>query len=345
MKINEVIRKYRKEQHLTQEQVANYLGVTPPAVNKWESGISYPDITLLAPLARFLNIDVDTLLSFHDELTDMEISNIIKDLSTETSTLGYAISFQKASDLIKAYPNCNKLILYSAQILNAYLATAEVEDKDKYEKQIKAWFEKIALCEDKELANMAAVSLCQNYMSEGHYDKAQDLLDKIPPLGFDKRIVQANLLSVQEQYDKAYEIHETMLYQGANALIGTLMQIIQTLCKQKDYENALMFARLSRVVAEHFDLGKYIAASSEFMIALTMQDKAKSLLLFEEMINDMTFNCIKESRLYQHTLFKNNTDPRLFKEMLKKSFEKDESLDFIRNDPEFLVLMKKLCND
>jgi putative transcriptional regulator len=39
MKINEVIRKYRKEGNLTQEQIANYLGVTAPAVNKWVNGI------------------------------------------------------------------------------------------------------------------------------------------------------------------------------------------------------------------------------------------------------------------------------------------------------------------
>ncbi len=38
MKINEVIKKYRKEANLTLEQIANYLGVTAPAVNKWEKG-------------------------------------------------------------------------------------------------------------------------------------------------------------------------------------------------------------------------------------------------------------------------------------------------------------------
>lgn len=41
MKMNEVIRKYRKEWGLTQEQVAGYLGVSTPAVNKWESGVSH----------------------------------------------------------------------------------------------------------------------------------------------------------------------------------------------------------------------------------------------------------------------------------------------------------------
>lgn len=40
MKINEVIRYYRKKENLTQEQVANYLNISAPAVNKWENGVS-----------------------------------------------------------------------------------------------------------------------------------------------------------------------------------------------------------------------------------------------------------------------------------------------------------------
>lgn len=41
MKIHEVIRKNRKERGLTQEELAKYLGVSTPAVNKWEKGVSH----------------------------------------------------------------------------------------------------------------------------------------------------------------------------------------------------------------------------------------------------------------------------------------------------------------
>lgn len=68
MKINERIRAQRLAKKFTQEQVASYLGVTASAVNKWERGISYPDITLLPPLARLLDTDLNTLLSFQEEL-------------------------------------------------------------------------------------------------------------------------------------------------------------------------------------------------------------------------------------------------------------------------------------
>lgn len=49
---------------MTQEEMANRLGVTTPAVNKWENSNSKPDIELLAPIARLLDISLDTLLSF-----------------------------------------------------------------------------------------------------------------------------------------------------------------------------------------------------------------------------------------------------------------------------------------
>ena len=65
MKINEIIKERRLAKNMTQEQVASYLGVTAPAVNKWEKGSSYPDITLLPALARLLDTDLNTLLSFH----------------------------------------------------------------------------------------------------------------------------------------------------------------------------------------------------------------------------------------------------------------------------------------
>ena len=68
MKINEIIRERRLAKGLTQEQIANYLGVSTPAVNKWEKGTSYPDIVLLPTLARLLDTDLNTLLSFRDNL-------------------------------------------------------------------------------------------------------------------------------------------------------------------------------------------------------------------------------------------------------------------------------------
>ncbi|WP_026511296.1 helix-turn-helix domain-containing protein [Butyrivibrio sp. LC3010] len=62
MNIGKIIRKYRKEMGITQEEMAARLGVTTPAVNKWENGNTLPDIGLVAPIARLLEISTDELL-------------------------------------------------------------------------------------------------------------------------------------------------------------------------------------------------------------------------------------------------------------------------------------------
>lgn len=87
MAIGDIIRKYRKNKGMTQEEMAACLGVTTPAVNKWEKGNTLPDITLLVPIARLLGITTDELLSFKTELADEEInqylSNVQKDLENK----------------------------------------------------------------------------------------------------------------------------------------------------------------------------------------------------------------------------------------------------------------------
>lgn len=73
IKLGPRIASLRKSKSMTQEQLALALGVSPPAVSKWETGASCPDIALLCPLARALGTNVDTLLQFEETLTEEQI--------------------------------------------------------------------------------------------------------------------------------------------------------------------------------------------------------------------------------------------------------------------------------
>ena len=53
MKIGNRISEFRHEKGVTQEQLADFTGVSVAAVSKWETENSYPDITLLPSLAEF----------------------------------------------------------------------------------------------------------------------------------------------------------------------------------------------------------------------------------------------------------------------------------------------------
>jgi len=58
-----MIRRLREEKQMTQEQLADILHVSSKAVSKWETGQGFPDITLLEPIAKALDISMIELLS------------------------------------------------------------------------------------------------------------------------------------------------------------------------------------------------------------------------------------------------------------------------------------------
>ncbi len=74
MKIGEKIRELRRKQGLTQEKLAELLGVSFQAVSKWENGMNAPDLSLIAPLTRLFNVTADELLGLTEEETDERLS-------------------------------------------------------------------------------------------------------------------------------------------------------------------------------------------------------------------------------------------------------------------------------
>ena len=67
LSIGKVIRRLRSEHSVTQEELAEYLGISYQAVSKWETGTTMPDITLLPKLAAFFGVTTDYLLGVCDD--------------------------------------------------------------------------------------------------------------------------------------------------------------------------------------------------------------------------------------------------------------------------------------
>lgn len=69
MKINigTNIKRLRQSKGITQEQLAEAVNVSCPAVSKWERGETLPDITLLQPLAFYFGVSLDELMGYDKE--------------------------------------------------------------------------------------------------------------------------------------------------------------------------------------------------------------------------------------------------------------------------------------
>ena len=64
IKIGEKIRLLRKKNDVTQDKLADHLGVTPQAVSRWESGVCYPDMNYLPSIADYFSVTMDDLLCY-----------------------------------------------------------------------------------------------------------------------------------------------------------------------------------------------------------------------------------------------------------------------------------------
>lgn len=105
---SEIFKKLRKERDLTQETLADYLGVSFQAVSKWERGESYPDIELLPEIAGYFGVSVDELLGVNRAENEKEILGIIEEFDNLTDSEKRHEIIVKA---IEKYPNDFRLQL------------------------------------------------------------------------------------------------------------------------------------------------------------------------------------------------------------------------------------------
>lgn len=74
LNIGSNIKELRKQNNITQERLAEYLGVTYQTVSKWENGTSLPSISLLPSIANIFNISIDELYDIDKHTRDEKIA-------------------------------------------------------------------------------------------------------------------------------------------------------------------------------------------------------------------------------------------------------------------------------
>lgn len=341
-----IIRDKRKEIGLTQEQIGEYLGVSTPAVNKWESGATYPDISLLPALARLLKTDVNTLLCFQDGLSEQEISHFCKEVADTIRKVDYEHGFAMAMEKIQEYPNCFKLIHSAAMLLDGALIMSgmNADDKERYGGKIIGLYERVAGSDDEKLRDGAIYILASKYTALGQYDNAQEMLDSLPEhTAMDKDQLQANLWIKQGNLTQAAQLLERKLYMtGILELPITLTNLAIIAVKEGNDQEASHIAQVAREIAGLFGLWDYYAYIVPLQIALTKEDAAESVSLIKSMLEAaITPWEMKGSPLYRHFAVKANFSssgtqilPGLLSEL-----ENDSKYAFLHSNTEFQQLI------
>ncbi|MFC6261230.1 helix-turn-helix domain-containing protein [Levilactobacillus fujinensis] len=117
LNLGPVILQKRKAKGVTQQQLAKFIGVSKASVSKWETGQSYPDITLLPLLAAYFNVSIDTLMAYSSQLTAEQIREVYTSLIAQFDTRPAADVLAAIEDTIHRYYSCAPLVLEMGQLL------------------------------------------------------------------------------------------------------------------------------------------------------------------------------------------------------------------------------------
>ena len=216
MMLNDVIRTRRQALGLTQEGLAERLGVSAPAVNKWEKAIHYPDITLLPALARVLGVDLNTLLSFQEDITEREIGLFLNQVYETAGTEGVAAAFSLARDKLREFPNSDLLAYSLAGLLEGLALMApdagEQGDRAAWTEEIDALYERGATSADPKVREWACTTLAGRCIGRGELDRAQALLGQLSDTHRGKRTLTAALRRKEGRTGEAWELLARMLH-------------------------------------------------------------------------------------------------------------------------------------
>lgn len=232
LKIGTKIVELRRKKGMTQEQLAAILGVSAPAVSKWETDSSCPDIALLCPLARALGTNVDTLLSFEEELSQESMGQYMNEIIRLSRQGETGAAEERLNGLLRAYPSHIPLKFCAMSALTVFDMNerqGEEETRQRWRRQKKELAQ--AIHDDGNPAfYLASVSmLVALALEEEDLESAEKLLrENIGKTG-DFTYQWMRLYLKKGQRDQALEVLQRQTYK----LVGDLRACLASLMEQE----------------------------------------------------------------------------------------------------------------
>ena len=171
----ENIRSCRKQRKMTQEQLAEVLGVTVGAVYKWESGLSLPELKLIMEMADFFDTSVDVLLGY--EIKDNRLKATVERL-TGLIHAENEEGLAEAEKALKRFPHSFDIVYFAAILYMIF--GGKDHDEKKLNRAAELLEECLVLLPQNTNPNISEISI-YDYLAnvkimQGRGDEAAELL-------------------------------------------------------------------------------------------------------------------------------------------------------------------------
>lgn len=211
LNLSDNIIRLRHEKKLTQEELADFMGVTKASVCKWEKAQSTPDLLLLPQLAAFFDVTVDELIGYEAQLSSEQIRRHYAELSKGFASLPFADVLGRVRSLAHRYYACYPLLLQLGILyLNHYMLAETQGERRELLQEAVGWCGRI-------LENCKDVGVCSDALAlkaglELQLGRAAEAIEALEPATDPSRLAGQNGTLLIQAYQMAGEGEKAKSY-------------------------------------------------------------------------------------------------------------------------------------
>ena len=234
-----------------------------------------------------LKTDLNTLLSFQDDLTDEEITRFVGELKDMVELQGYDAAFQRAMEEIHQYPNCEKLIYSVVFYLDGARAIYGVPDSDDYTDRLMPFYERLSRSETPAVRDAALTMCIAYYRNWKEFDRAAALIEELPDIGIDKEEQLAVLYAQQENYQEAWKRWESWILRSTAHIQTALISLLDIAIREGREQDARFLEETAEWVLEPLSVNRWIPYFPKLELATRLQDREGCLEALQKILPAM----------------------------------------------------------
>lgn len=225
LNIADNIVRLRHNKKITQEQLAEFIGVTKASVSKWENRQSTPDITILPQLATFFDVTIDELVGYTPQLSKEQMQRLYQRFGKDFAERPFEEVMKETQDYVKRYYSCYPFLL---QICILWLNHCKMAENEERQKNIWLCIEELcrhikANCTDMKTHGNAVMIQALVYFQIGRIQEVVDELEEFSAsnrFGNQSSVLLSQAYAILNSKEKAEGYAQISMYDNVMNLLA-----------------------------------------------------------------------------------------------------------------------------
>lgn len=361
LSIGENIKLFRKSKDITQEQLAEMLGISCQSVSRWESGICYPDMELLPVLAEIFEVTIDKLLGVDDIAEKKKVDEYLDRFQTAINKGKIDECIAIAREGVAEYPNNYALL---NKLMYALFVSGDdtgnipnwKENMEKYDAEITSLGERIMkYCPNQDIRLEAVSRLAFNHCEQGRKEIGRQIYETLPTMTLCRENQMwwsleedEKLPFLQKQIRESYDMLKGSIWNLATCGKLSPKDSISAINKVEELNNLISDGNQSAINSwgnsrRHYDKAKLYAKTGDTKAVYEqLKLAAEKATAFDNRPEIQQYNSLLLGSVAVKRIDFETADTRPLAKIMRDKWLSDNAFDSIRNTPEFKKIISLL---